>query len=91
VLHFLVGCFFGAFGLYGIIAVFFLFLGMELTQAMYRSFRDGYRWVDLYRRPWVVVKYLPARRGGLFDTLLDLALPVAGALLVWRAIQWVSQ
>ena len=48
---------------------------------MYRSFSDGYRWSDLYKKPWLVVKYLPAKDGGWMDTLLDLFLPVIGASL----------
>ena len=79
VIHFFVGCMFGLFGWEGVINVFFFFLGMEVTQAIYRSFSDGYRWSDLYGEPWIVLRYLPAKKGGWIDTLLDLLLPVIGA------------
>ena len=79
--HFLIGCVFGLFGWWGVIIALAFFSGAELTQAMYRSFSDGYKWNDLYRKPWIVFGYLPAKRGGWVDTLLDLTSAIAGAVL----------
>jgi len=85
-LHGLVGA---ALGLLpcGPMFVFALFLGIELSQAMYRSFGHGYRWSDLYRQPLIVLRYLPAYKGGWVDTVMDVLVPVCAAtlvhLLVW--------
>ena len=81
IVHFLVGCAFGLLGWWGVLIALSFFLGVEITQAMYRSFSDGYRWSDLYGEPWIVLRYLPAKKGGWIDTLLDLLLPVIGASL----------
>lgn len=82
VIHFLIGCIFGLLGWWGVVISFSFFLGIELTQASYRSFSHGYKWNDLYSKPWIIIKYLPAIKGGLIDTLLDLIFPVLGALSV---------
>ena len=82
IVHFLLGCLFGLLGWWGVIVAFSFFLGVELTQAAYRSFSDGYRWRDIYSRPWMALKYLSAKRGGWVDTLLDLLFPVFGASIV---------
>lgn len=80
--HFLIGSVFGLLGWWGVLTAFSFFLGVELTQAAYRSFSEGYRWKDVYSKPWAVLKYLPAKDGGWIDTVLDLLLPLIGASLV---------
>jgi len=75
---FLFGLFFGFYGF--ILSIGFV-LGVEMTQAAYRSFSDGYKWKDLYKNPFVLVKYLKAKKGGYFDTVLDVAFTLIGSLI----------
>jgi hypothetical protein len=49
---------------------------MEFMQMCYRSFRDGYKWDDLYKKLFTLVCYLKVK-----DTVLDLLSYVVGILV----------
>jgi len=36
-------------------------------QMCYRSFKDGYKWRDIYLRPWILYKY-----AHISDTAIDI-------------------
>jgi len=68
-----------AFGLYGAIFVAGYFVGAEFMQMCYRSFADGYKWDDIWRKPLLLLKYAHVK-----DTAIDLLtylVGVAGGLL----------
>jgi len=64
------------FGNYGVAFLVGYVVGVEFMQMCYRSFRDGYRWDDLYKKPFVLVRYLKIK-----DTVLDLLSYVIGVLV----------
>jgi hypothetical protein len=64
------------FGNYGIMFLIGYVVGVEFMQMCYRSFRDGYRWDDLYKKPFILVHYLKIK-----DTALDLLSYVMGVLV----------
>jgi len=65
-----------AFGLYGFSFVAGFFAGAEIMQTCYRSFTRGYKWADLWSKPWILLNYLHPK-----DTLLDLITYLLGALV----------
>jgi len=65
--HFVFGFLFALmFGLYGISFVAGFYAGAELMQTCYRSFRDGYKWGDVWKKPLILLNYAHPK-----DTLLD--------------------
>jgi hypothetical protein len=64
------------FGNSGIMFLIGYVVGVEFMQMCYRSFRDGYRWDDLYKKPFILVRYLKIK-----DTVLDLLSYVIGVLV----------
>jgi hypothetical protein len=69
---------------YGVAFLMGYVVGVEFMQACYRSFRDGYRWEDVYRKPVILVNYLKLR-----DTVLDLVSYVVGVVLALFLLQWM--
>ena len=55
------------FGFYGITFIAGYVVGSEFMQMCYRSFKDGYKWRDIYLRPWILYKY-----AHISDTAIDI-------------------
>jgi hypothetical protein len=70
------------FKIYGITFLVGYMIGVEFMQACYRSFKDGYHWEDLYKKPLILKNYLKPK-----DTAIDIlsyAGGIAFAILFWR-------
>jgi len=61
---------------YGIMFLAGYVVGVEFMQMCYRSFKDGHRWDDLHKKPFLLVHYLKIK-----DTVLDLLSYVIGILI----------
>lgn len=64
------------FGNHGIAFLVGYIVGVEFMQMCYRSFKDSYRWNDLYKKPFLLLRYLKVK-----DTAIDLLSYIAGILI----------
>jgi hypothetical protein len=70
--------------IYGMAFLIGYIIGVEFMQACYRSFKDGYRWEDLYKKPFILRHYFKPK-----DTAIDIlsyAGGIAFAILLWRLL-----
>jgi len=64
------------FKIYGIALLIGYILGVEFMQACYRSFKDGYHWEHLYKKPLILKNYLKPK-----DTAIDILSYAVGIVL----------
>lgn len=74
-------------GWWGFLFVAGFFLGREVSQTEYRFIERGHRWSDITWRVYIDLNNYKARDGGIWDTVIDVTVPLAAFALVLGLIK----